>query len=192
MSLWTHVISSVYEISMSITRFKLYGALIAELILLTEKTRLIEVLRLLCSKQIMVNMMVTSSKADNASVTLNSHFKDCQRILKSVTQPYPVTMLELAEVLEMGPEGRYRWRSRWRIKHVRTSPQMLLERGNIPEFITYELGGVQTPNAKSEKFWATKIWGVRMEGWQKRSAAVIASTMNISWVVHQKITPGLQ
>ena len=93
---------------MSITRFKLYGALIAELILLTEKTRLIEVLRLLCSKQIMVNMMVTSSKADNASVTLNSHFKDCQRILKSVTQPYPVTMLELAEVLEMGPEGRYR------------------------------------------------------------------------------------
>ena len=60
------------------------------------------------SANFMVNMMVTSSKADNASVTLSSHFKDCQRILKSVTQPYPVTMLELAEVLEMGPEGRYR------------------------------------------------------------------------------------
>ena len=93
---------------MSIARFKLYRDLKAKLILLMEKTRLMEVLRLLCSKQTMVNMMVVSSKADNASVTLSSHFRDCQRILKSATQPYPVTMLELVEVLEMGPEGRHR------------------------------------------------------------------------------------
>ena len=75
----------------------------AELISCMEETHLMEVLRLLCSKQAMVNMMVISSKADNASVALSSHCTDCQRILISVTQPYPMTVLEPAEVLETGP-----------------------------------------------------------------------------------------